>query len=86
MTDEHWNNKDQTLLDDEELPDEASYKNAQRDPRTGSPQRPLTSPEDHEHVWKFSHTYESWWDGDEDDIYKCTVAGCKARDNRYVGR
>jgi len=48
MTDEHWTDEDQAWLDDQELPDAATYENAQRDPRTGSPQRPLTPPQEKE--------------------------------------
>ena len=44
MTDEQWIGEDQIWLDDQELPDAAPSQNAQRDPRTGSPQRPLTAP------------------------------------------
>lgn len=46
----------------------------------------MTEQSEHEHVWKYSHTYDDWWDGDSDDIYVCIVEGCKARERRYVGR
>jgi len=48
MTEQQWTDEDQVWLDYEELPDATSYKNAQRDPRTGSPQRPLTPPQEKE--------------------------------------
>lgn len=48
--------------------------------------QPVTAPPEHEHQWKYSYTYDDWWDGDSDDIYKCTVEGCKARQTRYVPR
>lgn len=46
----------------------------------------MTETDDHLHQWKYSHTYEDWWDGDEDDIYICTVEGCKARKTEYIPR
>lgn len=47
----------------------------------------MTSPktdDDHEHDWKYSHTYDDWWDGDSDDIYVCTV--CGKSQTRYIPR
>lgn len=46
----------------------------------------MTETADHEHVWKYHSTYDDWWDGDSDDLYKCAVEGCNAREFRYVGR
>lgn len=41
---------------------------------------------DHTHVWRYERTDEDWFDGDETDIYKCTVDGCGATDRRYIPR
>lgn len=41
---------------------------------------------EHEHVWEFLRTYEDWWDGDEEDIYRCTVDDCTERKRVYIPR
>lgn len=41
---------------------------------------------DHKHIWRFLHTSENWFDGDEEDVYECAVEGCKKKDRRYVPR
>ena len=41
---------------------------------------------EHEHQWVYDHTYEDWWDGDEDDIYKCSVPGCTKTKTVYIPR
>lgn len=43
-------------------------------------------PADHEHQWEYAYSYDDWYDGDSDDIYKCTVPGCNARKEVYVPR
>jgi hypothetical protein len=40
----------------------------------------------HEHQWVYDHSYDDWWDGDSDDIYRCSVEGCTATQTRYVPR
>lgn len=42
--------------------------------------------DEHEHVWVFHHTYSDWYDGDEEDIYYCSVEGCKERKVVYAPR
>lgn len=34
-------------------------------------------PPAHEHQWKYVRTDASWWDGDEDDVYKCSCGETK---------
>lgn len=34
---------------------------------------------EHKHQWQFKYTWEDWWDGDEEDVYVCTVEGCTER-------
>lgn len=45
-----------------------------------------TEATEHEHVWVYDHTYDDWWDGDSDDIYKCTVPGCLKIKKVYISR
>ena len=40
----------------------------------------------HEHQWVFVRTDSDWWDGDEDDVYHCSVNGCSAWERRYIPR
>jgi hypothetical protein len=40
----------------------------------------------HEHQWVFHRTDSDWWDGDEEDIYRCAADGCTAIDRRYIPR
>lgn len=46
----------------------------------------MTEVEEHEHDWKYDHTYDDWWDGDSDEIYKCTYPGCLKTKKVYVPR
>jgi hypothetical protein len=39
--------------------------------------------EDHKHVWTYVTTYSDWWDGDEEEIYKCN---CGERKTEYISR
>ena len=41
---------------------------------------------EHEHQWVFLRTYSDWWDGDEVDIYECSVDECTAGQTRYISR
>jgi hypothetical protein len=41
---------------------------------------------DHIHQWVFVYTIEDWWDGDEEDVYECSVDGCKERKREYIPR
>lgn len=38
---------------------------------------------EHAHEWRFSHSFEDWWDGDEQEVYVCD---CGERDYRYIPR
>lgn len=42
--------------------------------------------EEHEHQWQYTGTYDDFWDGDSDDMYKCTVEGCSKIKSVYVPR
>lgn len=44
------------------------------------------APLEHEHQWKFLRTDEDWFDGDEEDVYECTIEGCNARKRKYIPR
>lgn len=46
----------------------------------------LSSTATHEHVWEFVYTSEDWYDGDEEDVYKCTHPGCLERKRIYIPR
>jgi hypothetical protein len=37
----------------------------------------------HEHQWTFHRTDSDWYDGDEEDIYKCE---CGETQRRYIPR
>ncbi len=41
------------------------------------------SPVVHEHHWTFYRTDSDWYDGDEEDIYKCE---CGETQRRYIPR
>lgn len=37
----------------------------------------------HKHKWVYVRTDENWFDGDEEDIYRCE---CGEVETRYIGR
>ena len=42
-----------------------------------------TTEQEHIHEFKFAYTIEDWWDGDEEDVYKCE---CGEIQRKYISR